>query len=151
MHKNILTHSKLKIVIFILTVFFSTNSHAHYTATIVKVVDGDTLKLDVKIWPGITSRVNLRLRFIDTPEKGGVRNGKPIPECEKKIASVAIKYVKELLPVGKKIFISSVKKGKYSGRVLGLANIEGESLSKILIRKGYARKYSGGTRSGWCK
>jgi endonuclease YncB( thermonuclease family) len=32
-----------------------------YRATVVKVLDGDTVQLEVGLWPGLTQRINLRL------------------------------------------------------------------------------------------
>jgi len=41
-----------------------------YRATLVKVLDGDTVRLDVDLGFHATIRVDIRIRGIDTPERG---------------------------------------------------------------------------------
>ena len=80
---------KLPVVILLLlfSACLSADSYTAYQATVVKVIDGDTIQLDVAIWPGLTQRISLGLNGIDTPEKRG------LPPCEKEFAKkVGSKY-----------------------------------------------------------
>jgi endonuclease YncB( thermonuclease family) len=114
-----------------------------YDATLVKVIDGDTLKLDVMIWPGLTQRINLRLNGVNTPES---RSKKP---CEKALAKKATEFTRRFVQRAS-LSISNVKNGKYAGRVLGSVTADGKDLVGALIESGNGRAYDGGKREGWC-
>ena len=120
----------LKIIIFYFfsSIFFLTNN---LFASHVTVVDGDTIKLgDVKI----------RFSGIDAPEINQIcvaSEGKVA--CGKISRDILITKV-----TNKKISCTDEGKDFY-GRVLGECFVNGESLSRYLVREGFAfayRKYS---------
>lgn len=85
-----------------------------YNCIITRVVDGDTVDVDIDLGFGVTLRQQrIRLYGIDAPES---RTSDP----EEKIYGIySKKYVERLLPVGsKQTLISMEYKGKY-GRILG--------------------------------
>jgi micrococcal nuclease len=57
------TTIKLSILFVVLSLFLSTNTYAQQTTTVVRIVDGDTLK--VRYWG---KEESIRLIGIDTPE-----------------------------------------------------------------------------------
>ena len=113
-----------------------------YTATLVRVVDGDTIEMDVQLWPGLTQRVKVRVRGIDTPEK------RTRVECERKLGKAATEYTQSVL--GGEIELSGIRLGKYAGRVISDVSVDGEDLAEMLIESGHARLYFGGRRERWC-
>lgn len=117
--------------------------YTNYHATVVKVLDGDTIKLDVAIWPGLTQRINLRLNGIDTPEKRGS------PPCEKELAKKATEFTRQFVSGGL-VVVTNVSLGKYAGRALGSVSVEGKDLVEALISAGHGRPYDGGARGSWC-
>lgn len=56
-----------------------------YQVSPVRVIDGDSIEVDVRLWPGLTSRVSLRLAGVNTPERRG-------PECEVLAALAATRF-----------------------------------------------------------
>lgn len=122
-----------------------------YIATIVRVKDGDTVLVDVAIWPQLTVKTSVRLIGVDTPEKRGSRNGKPIPACEKRMGQKATEFTQRLLKPGTLVTIDQVHLGKYAGRVLGNIKTASGDLGQLLISAKLARPYAGGKRQGWCK
>lgn len=114
-----------------------------YQAAVVKVIDGDTLKLNVAIWPGLTQRISLRLNGVDTPEKRGS------PACEKELAKQATEFTRQFVSKGA-VIVSDVKLGKYAGRALGSVTVDGKDLVEALIQAGHGRAYDGGIRGSWC-
>ena len=60
-------------------------------ATIIRVIDGDTVEVDARPWPAMTIRIAVRLRGYDAPE----RRGKC--EAERIAASAASAALKRLL------------------------------------------------------
>jgi len=114
-----------------------------YQADVVRVIDGDTVKLNVEIWPGLTQVINLRLDGVNTPEKRGAS------DCEKEAGKKATEFTEWFLE-GHKVTVTDVKLGKYAGRVLGKISVGGVDLGQALIDTGHARPYVGGRRAGWC-
>lgn len=112
-------------------------------ATVLSVVDGDTIKVEVEPWPGIVSRVSVRLRGADAPELRG--------KCreEKAIARRAKKRVQELVEDAP-VILRDIGQDKYAGRVDAVVEIGGQDLATMLIAEGLARPYGGGKRGGWC-
>ncbi|MDQ0247111.1 micrococcal nuclease [Bacillus fengqiuensis] len=98
-------------------------------AVVEKVVDGDTLKVNVN---GKSETV--RLLLVDTPES--VHPSKPVQPY----AVEASNFVKEQLPEGKKIELEldAGERDKYR-RLLAYVWIDKKMLNEWLLEKGYAR------------
>lgn len=83
-----------------------------YNVTITKVVDGDTVDVDIDLGFGMTyKKQRVRLMGIDTPES------RTRDLEEKKFGKASKKHLKELLSKGNVTLISH-DKGKF-GRILG--------------------------------
>ncbi len=122
---------------------------AHYQAELIKVSDGDTVKLAVEVWPGLVQTANVRLIGIDTPEsRRGKKSGVTIPECEIALGKMAGRFTEDFL-TGKSIQLHDVELGKYAGRVLGRITADNEDLGQALIAAGLGAKYEGGKREIW--
>ncbi|MBK8456382.1 MAG: thermonuclease family protein [Phyllobacteriaceae bacterium] len=113
-------------------------------ATVVRVVDGDTIKVDAHIWPGQTLRVSVRLRGVDAPEIKG--------KCldERAAARRALAALEGLLAAGP-VQLADIAGDKYYGRVIAdLVTADGLRASSYLIGAGLARPYRGNHRAAWC-
>lgn len=114
-------------------------------ADVIRVIDGDTFDVRAKIWIGQYIETRVRLNGIDTPELRGKC------DSEKQKAEKA-KAILESLILNKSVYLDDIHGGKYAGRVIANARTDkGIDLSSQIIRQGYARKYDGGMRSGWCQ
>ena len=111
-------------------------------ARVVKVLDGDTFLADAELWPGQHLRIHVRLRGIDAPEKRA-RCG-----AERDKAAAAREALAGYL--GDEVRISNIAGAKYYGRVLADVSADGGDVSRLMLRDGLARPYSGGRRGGWC-
>ena len=103
-----------------------------YKCVIQKVIDGDTV--DVEINLGFDIKINERIRLlnIDAPE---VRTRDLV---EKELGLAAKAYVEELMPPGSKQIIKTQydRRGKF-GRVLGVFELQdGTDLADRLIEAG---------------
>lgn len=108
-----------------------------YQCIIKRVVDGDTIEIDLDCGFDIWLRdVSVRVLHIDCPE---TRTKDPF----EKIAGLKAKArVQELLPEGSKVVVNTVIKKDTFKRILGDFLIDGkESLSNILIAEGHARTF----------
>mgnify|MGYP003394911693 CR=1 FL=1 len=112
-----------------------------YRATVVGVVDGDTVDLDVDL--GFHTQFNSRFRLfgINTPESYGK---------EASVAGHAAKdRLKALLPVGLVVLVRTEKdKTEKYGRFLGTIQLRdgplaGKSVNDILVKEGHALAYFG--------
>ena len=96
-------------------------------AEVVRVVDGDTFRVRARIWPGHTVEVLVRLDGIDTPELRG--------RCEaEKAAAREARRVLGALVADREVSLTSVRLGKYAGRVVAQAwNGAGLNLAQAMI------------------
>ncbi len=106
-------------------------------ATIVKIVDGDTVDVDVDLgWDTWKHNKRIRLFAVDTPEC------RTRDKQEKAAGLLAKKFVQERLEVGKKYALRTHKKGKY-GRYLGDFQIGDKWLCAELVANQLAVPYTG--------
>ncbi len=118
-----------------------------YPAKVMRVIDADTLRARVKIWPAIEILATVRLRGVNTPEKGY----RAKCEEERRAGERSTGFVRDMLPKGAKIYLRRVRLGKYAGRVLADVYLgDGRKLADILIARGLGRPYHGGRRKSWC-
>ena len=122
-----------------------------YNCKIVRVIDGDTVDVDIDLGFGIwMTKERVRIHGIDTPES------RTRDKVEKKFGLLAKKYVQEMLPVGSKQILVTEKpgddsKGKF-GRILGkfkvydAVNDQWTYLGTMMIRDGYAVSYFGASK-----
>jgi micrococcal nuclease len=118
-----------------------------YDATILRVIDGDTVAFQAPYLPDpLKKELSIRVFGVDTPEKGFRA------KCESEDAKgqAATKFTKESIASAKKLQIVLMDWDKYGGRVLGDVLIDGQSLRNLLISKGYAREYYGEAKQSWC-
>ena len=122
---------------------FSLNGYKTF-AKCVHAYDGDTIHVVFKM-PNSNDCYKwiIRMMGIDTPEI------KTKNTYEKQLAVKARDFLRELI-LDKLIVIECLDFDKY-GRLLGNIYIEGNemSLSNIMIEKGYAKAYDGGTKIKW--
>lgn len=122
-----------------------------YKAHVVKVVDGDTVDVDIDLGFGIVMKdERVRIMGIDTPES------RTSDKVEKLFGKAASARVKELLEEDIILKTQIARngedmKGKY-GRILGDFIVERfedgrqEMLTDILVEEGHAVAYFGGSK-----
>lgn len=119
-----------------------------YSAHVIEVKDGDTVKMAVSVWPGLVQIVDIRLNNIDTPEtRNGKKNGVTIPPCEIALGKEATAFTSGFLTGH--VTISNVRYGKYAKRMLADVQSEGKDLGSALIQSGLGIRYDGGKREVW--
>lgn len=133
------------------TAFFSSAVYAAYYGPYGLVapiaVDGDTIRADVPVWPGVGIDAAIRVIGVDTPEMTGAK----CPE-EKAAALKAKAFTDAWLIAHRPIVIGNVIADKYSGRYDAIVTgKDGERLSDALIQAGLGRVYNGGARQSWCQ
>ena len=120
---------------------------ADYSWPVVRVVDGDTVKVDASAdLPPELASLSVRLRGVDTPEKG--RRAKC--EAERQAGRAATAFTEEAIEGADNVIVRDPAWGKWGGRVIADLVLDGSLLSSALLEAGHARRYEGGRRKGWC-
>ena len=120
---------------------------AEYAWPVVRVIDGDTVAVDASAdMPPELADVKVRLKDVDTPEKGGRA------KCpgERDAGQAATAFTEKAVAEASAIVVSDPKWGKWGGRVVADLVLDGRSLSSSLIAAGHGRPYDGGKRGSWC-
>ena len=118
-----------------------------YKCKILRVVDGDTVDVDIDLGFGVwMHKERVRMMGIDTPES------RTRDKVEKAFGLASKDRLKELLPIGSIGVLKTEidrsgedKKGKF-GRILGDFIIEDKRATDILIEEGHAVAYFGGSK-----
>jgi len=118
-----------------------------YNCTIDRVIDGDTMDVDIDLGFGIVKKSQrVRVAGIDTPES------RTRDLIEKQFGLASKKRAEELLPVGESFVLitqldrkGDVLTGKF-GRILGDFQIGDTTFSKIMLEEGQAAPYDGGSK-----
>ena len=113
----------------------------YYNCTLVRVIDGDTIDVDIDLGFSVWVRKRVRLVNIDTWES------RTRDKEEKKKGLAAKARLKELIKENKNQFIIiSHGLGKF-GRVLGEIFLDDDrNVNDILIEEGHAYEYHGGNK-----
>ena len=117
-----------------------------YKVNILKVVDGDTVDVDIDLGFGMWLRnERVRVMGIDTPES------RTSDKVEKIFGLAAKNRLSSLLGAEAILHTQVSKKGEDMkgkfGRILGnFTSINGEKCASVLIREGHAVAYQGGSK-----
>ncbi len=115
-------------------------------ARVLRVIDGDTVRVRARIWLGQEVETNVRLNGIDAAEMHS--------HCdyEREMAHKATDYVTLQLPEGDEVALMDVTYDKYGKRVVArLITAGGKDLSALLLKTGLAHPYDGGHKQSWCE
>jgi len=112
-----------------------------YKATVVRVVDGDTVDCDIDLGFSVVLRKQrIRLKGIDTPES------RTRDKVEKQYGLAAKAYLQAfIVAAGDDLSIETSKDGRGKfGRILGrLNNSSGECVNDLMCEVGHAAPYQG--------
>ena len=137
----------IKIIIFILNSLLISSTFAYGDVKISKVIsiyDGDTLRVSIDSFPDIVGKnIRIRIKGIDAPEiKGKCQN-------EIDLAIMARDYLINAINQSSQIELRNMERGKYF-RIVGELYIDGENISKGLLKEKLAYIYHGGKKRSWC-
>ena len=121
-----------------------------YFCKVTRVVDGDTIDVEVDLGFDIIHRARVRMMGIDTPESR-TRN-----KAEKVLGLASKARLKELL-ANRRVKLETSKEGKGKfGRILATVWTSDKkgveeyvNINEKLIEEGHARPYFGGSKVPW--
>jgi micrococcal nuclease len=108
-----------------------------YRCVILRIVDGDTVDVDIDLGFGVWLRnERVRIAGIDAPET------RTRDLEEKRFGLAASARAEQLLPVGsKQTLVSKDFKGKF-GRILGDFKINDTTFAQTMLAEGHAQVYN---------
>jgi len=120
-----------------------------YPATIKRIVDGDTLWLDVDLGFRLHFEIVVRLAHINTPET--------INYTAKGLVDPAAAFIAKSLPLGSSCIVDIIKQEKYGRWLAVVYYLPGEMdrekilanphvLNDELVKAGLAQRYEGGKK-----
>lgn len=137
-----------KVVTALVGVLFSFAAHADLPgpvpAEVASVIDGDTIDVTARPWPGVAVSERVRIAAIDAPEIGRA-------ECqrERERALRAKVRLSALLASGE-VTLTAIE-GRHSfGRILADVRVDGVSVGAVLLSEGLAVEYRRGAGNAWC-
>ena len=116
-----------------------------YKCKIIKVVDGDTVDVDLDLGFGVWLRnERVRIMGIDTPESRTSDKVEKVFGLAAKARLISLLGADAILET--QVHKGENMKGKF-GRVLGnFVSINGEKCAAVLVREGHAVAYQGGSK-----
>jgi len=110
---------------------------------LVRVVDGDTVIVNIAGWPDIVGHeIGVRVAGCDTPE---LRDKRPNIRAKAYEAKEAVFL---LLNTAQTVELRNIRRGKYF-RLVAEVYADGTDIAIVLIGAGLAQPYDGGTRPSW--
>ena len=133
----------------VVAVLLAAPAHAaDYAWPVVRILDGDTVAVDASAdMPPELADLKVRLRGVDTPEKGG----RAKCESERAAGQAATAFTTAAITRASSVVTRDPAWGKWGGRVIADLVIDGHSLTAALIATGHGRVYDGGRRGSWCE
>ena len=116
--------------------------YTYFVKSVDRIVDGDTIDISIDLGFDLTKKERVRLAGIDTPEK------RTKDQKEKEMGYQATEFLEMHLMEATKLTVRTEKDGKF-GRMLGWlykSETDTMSINQIMIDKGYAWSYDGGTK-----
>lgn len=112
-------------------------------AVVVRVIDGDSLVVDIPSFPPIVgSKITVRIAGCDTPERRDRR-----PEI-RELAQQAKALTARLAPVGSLVWLRDIRRDKYFRLLARVETVDGD-IGEALLRQGLAAPYDGGKKAAW--
>lgn len=135
----------IKALALVLLLAFSAHAETFtgpFPVKVTKVLDGDTVRVEIRLWFSQVLTETIRIEGIDAPEL----KAKCASEAEG--AERAKTRLTELLSSGH-AEVWNVRREKY-GRALGTITAQGMNVGDTMLKEGLVRPYAGGRRQGWC-
>lgn len=137
----------MRTLVFILALLCTPVTFAtDYRVTILRAVDGDTLEVQIEVWPDVFVKTKVRLAGLNTPESKGLG----ISKCELTAGLLAKKFTADWVSVHGPIATLSLQGRDKYDRALGSLKWGTADLGAALLAAQLARPYHGEARLPWC-
>lgn len=128
------------------TVYASLEEERLFKWEVTRVIDGDTVGILVEWGPLELRKLSVRIRGIDTPEKGY----RAKCDYEKEQGKIATQFMLDIVDSGETILFGNPQWGKYGGRIIADMYVGNANYSNLIMEAGLAKWYDGGKKSSFC-
>lgn len=116
-------------------------TYGPYTATIINIHDGDTMKLQIALG-SIVGSIDLGFDIKLVPDASIVLScrlyGINAPELSTQAGKDALTYIETLVAVGDTVSVVSYGWDKYGGRFDGIVTFNGMDINQAMLDSGHA-------------
>ncbi len=98
----------------------------HTTATVIEVVDGDTIKVEIDLGWKISYKTSIRVEGINAPEMNTINGG------------IAKNFAETLLEQGEEIEVLSRRLDKYGRSQAKVTLPDGRDFAQVMLESGHA-------------
>ncbi len=119
-------------------------AYGPYSAEVIRVVNAETVKVKVEVWPGLSQVINVHLDGLTTPGKSGSK------DCETSLSRQAVAFIGAWLSRADTIEISEIKSHELAGNVTGRIKIKNSYLGDALIAANLGAENNSGNNTTWC-
>ena len=110
----------------------------NYKANVVRVLDGDTIEIDIDLGFSLTARQRVRLFGINAPEIHSSN------QAEKDAGMKSVAFLRSLLPVGIVVDAKTVKDEDKFGRFLASILLpDGRDVATVMLSVGLVKPWDG--------
>lgn len=115
-----------------------------YNADVKEVVDAETIRLKVAVWPNEQKDIEIGVLGVDSPSMNGACN------VERVLAKEAAEMTRVF--IGSRVRLTDVRQSEKTGKFYAkVRNHRGESLRDRLIETGYGAPHvKGEKKARWC-
>ena len=113
-------------------------------AEVLRVIDGDTIEVRVRIWLNQDLTTHVRLDGIDAPElRGSCERERDLARAARDFLATRIEH--------RDVKLRDIGLDKYGARVVArVEDLEGADLAAALLEARLAERYDGGAKGSWC-
>ena len=118
-----------------------------YDADIKSIKAANVVNLNIDVWAGYARNFDIKLANVDVPEPYD-----EAPDCHLKLMEDSLKFTKSFIRNAKELKVHKIAM-EDSMKIYGSAEIHNEktSLSKELLKKGFARSNKVTKETPWCE
>lgn len=108
-----------------------------FPIAVLRVVDGDTLDVEVDLGFRVLHRVRVRLEDVDTPETYGVKKDSDEFRAGVKARNFVVDWINKW--AGANLYLRTEKAGKYGRWIATITTGTGESLNDAIRASGHSK------------
>jgi len=135
-----------KILLGVVGLLFSISSIAgnKYTGTVIRVVDGDTVKISSTVFPAESNPMSLRFVDVYAPE----RSRRAMCQKEMQLGMKASEYLNSIIKPDAQVEFTFERWDHYAGRFNGRLYVDGKDIIEQMLKLGHLSKVY--DKGQWC-
>lgn len=118
-------------------------AYGPYKATVLDIIDYDSAKLAINIWPGLVYAIAFDINNVKTLDPKGKHS-----KCETILLDKADKFTRRVLNRGSVVTVDLVELSATAGATGTIEIVGGDDFGQLLVKAGYAK--ADDDETPWC-